>query len=131
MVSQKDRALIEMRAKGLDIEESLKRPFRQMLKLDIVGSAVRDQRVPRSIYYIAVGFFPIFFETVFGYSASRRPNGLGNYFWACDAGALLIVGIISDLVGVRKPFMILGALGAIAFSSLFAIDSTHNQPAAT
>ncbi len=126
MVSQKDRALIEMRAKGLDIEESLKRPFRQMLKVDIVGSAFAIS-VFLIIYYIAVGFFPIFFETVFGYSQSTA-NGLGNYFWACDAGALLIVGIVSDIVGVRKPFMIVGALGAIAFTTIFAIDATHNKP---
>jgi ACS family D-galactonate transporter-like MFS transporter len=126
MVSQKDRALIEMRAKGLDIEESLKRPFRQMLKLDIVGSAFAIS-VFLIIYYIAVGFFPIFFETVFGYTQSSA-NGLGDYFWACDAGALLLVGIISDIVGVRKPFMILGAVGAIVFTSIFAVDATHNQP---
>ncbi|MCK4178141.1 MFS transporter, partial [Aciditerrimonas ferrireducens] len=39
MVSMRDRALIEARAKGLDISESLKRPWRQMLHLDIIGSA--------------------------------------------------------------------------------------------
>jgi len=39
MVSSKDRALIEARAQGLDLGEALRRPFRQMLKLDILGSA--------------------------------------------------------------------------------------------
>ncbi len=126
MVSQKDRVLIEARAKGLDIESTLHKPFRQMLHLDIVGSAFAIS-VFLTIYYIAVGFFPIFFETVFGYSPSKA-NGLGNYFWAIDAAALLIVGIISDLVRVRKPFMVLGAVGAIVFTSLFAIASTHNKP---
>jgi MFS family permease len=123
MVSQKDRALIEMKAKGLDIEASLKKPFRQMMKLDIVGSALAISLF-LTIYYIAVGFFPIFFETVFGYSASKA-NGMGNYFWAFDAIALLVVGIVSDLVGVRKPFMIVGALGAIVFTSIFAVSAAH------
>jgi ACS family D-galactonate transporter-like MFS transporter len=125
MVSQKDRVLIEARAKGLDIESTLKKPFRQMLHFDIIGSAFAIS-VFLTIYYLAVGFFPTFFETVFGYSASKA-NGLGDYFWAIDAAALLIVGIVSDLVRVRKPFMILGAVGAIVFTSLFAITATHKS----
>src|SRR5579862_9061771 len=40
MVTMQDRALIEMRAKGLDIESALKNPWRQLLKPDIVISAV-------------------------------------------------------------------------------------------
>ncbi|MGH8861978.1 MAG: MFS transporter, partial [Jatrophihabitantaceae bacterium] len=39
MVSRQDRALVEARAKGIDIEASLRKPFRQMLKPDIVLSA--------------------------------------------------------------------------------------------
>jgi MFS family permease len=124
MVSQKDRVLIEARAKGLDIEDTLKKPFRQMLKLDIVGSAFAIS-VFLTIYFIAVGFFPLFFETVFGYSASKA-NGLGNYFWAFDALALLVVGILSDLVRVRKPFMILGAVSAIVFTTIFTLDATKS-----
>src|SRR5579862_1257849 len=40
MVTMQDRALIETRAKGLDIESALKNPWRQLLKPDIVISAV-------------------------------------------------------------------------------------------
>jgi MFS family permease len=36
MVSERDRVLIEARAKGLDIEESLRNPWRQMMHLDIL-----------------------------------------------------------------------------------------------
>ena len=108
MVSSKDRALIEARAQGLDLGEALRHPFRQMLKLDVLGSAFAIS-VFLITYYIAVGFFPVFFETIFGYSQSKA-NALGNWFWAFNAGALLVVGFLSDRVRVRKPFMLLGAI---------------------
>ncbi len=122
MVSSRDRALIEARAKGIDVEASLKSPFKQMLKLDIVGSAFAIS-VFLIIYYLAVGFFPVFFQTVFGYSQSKA-NGLGNWFWAFDAAGLLVIGFVSDLVRVRKPFMLVGAIGAIVFTSIFATKAT-------
>src|SRR6266851_1303791 len=40
MVTMRDRALIEAKAKGIDIEAALKHPFRQLLKADVVVSAV-------------------------------------------------------------------------------------------
>jgi ACS family D-galactonate transporter-like MFS transporter len=36
-----------------------------------------------------------------------------------------LVGFLSDLVRVRKPFMVLGAVGAIIFTTLFALRATH------
>jgi ACS family D-galactonate transporter-like MFS transporter len=123
MVSRKDRALIEARAAGIDLKAGLERPFRQMLHADIIGSAFAIS-VFLIIYYLAVGFFPVFFETVFGYSQAKA-NTLGNWFWAFDAGGLLLVGVISDRVRVRKPFMVLGAVGAIVFTTIFATRATH------
>jgi hypothetical protein len=117
MVSLRDRALIEAKARGIDIAESLKRPWRQMMHLDVVGSAFAIS-VFLLVYYTAVGFFVIYFETLHGFTLSQA-NSLGNWFWAFDAGILIIVGIISDRVGVRKPFMVVGAIGAIAMLIVF------------
>jgi MFS family permease len=111
MVSMRDRALIEAKARGIDIYESLKRPWKQMMHLDIVGSAFAIA-VFLLFYYTAVGFFVVYFTTLHGFSLSRA-NSLGNWFWAFDAGALIIVGVISDRLRVRKPFMVIGAIGAI------------------
>ena len=38
----------------------------------------------------------------------------------------LIVGILSDRLRVRKPFMVLGGLMAIVFTTMFAIASIHH-----
>jgi MFS family permease len=117
MVSHRDRALIEARAQGLDIEEALRRPWRQMLHLDIIGSAFAIS-VFLLIYYTAVGFFTVYFTFLHGFSLSTA-NSIGDWFWGFDAIALILVGILSDRVRVRKPFMVLGGVGAIVMSIVF------------
>jgi hypothetical protein len=117
MVSFRDRALIEAKARGLDIREALKKPWQQMMHLDIIGSAFAIS-VFLLIYSTAVGFFTVYFATLHNYSLSRA-NSVGNWFWAFDAGTLIIVGIISDRLRVRKPFMVIGAIGAIYGTVVF------------
>ena len=123
MVSARDRALIEARAKGIDVEASLRSPFRQMLKADIILSAFAIS-VFLIIYYLAVGFFPVYFQTVFGFS-QKDANGLGNWNWAFNAVALLLIGFASDKLRVRKPFMVIGAVGAIVMTIIFLSRATH------
>jgi ACS family D-galactonate transporter-like MFS transporter len=122
-VSERDRVLIEARAKGIDVEAALKSPFRQMLKPDIVLSALAISLF-LIIYYVAVGFFPVYFQTIFGFSQSKA-NALGNWVWGFDAGALLVIGYLSDKIRVRKPFMVVGAVGAIVMTIIFATRATH------
>jgi MFS family permease len=128
MVSMRDRALIEAKARGLNVDSLMQKPWRQMLRLDIIGSAFAIS-VFLLIYYTAVGFFTVYFTTLHGFSLSTA-NSIGNWFWAFDAGALIIIGIISDRVGVRKPFMVLGAVGAIVMTIIF-LNLGHGTTYAT
>jgi MFS family permease len=122
MVSMRDRALIEARAAGLDPEQALRGHWRQMLRLDIVGPALAIS-IFLMFYYIAVAFFTVFFATVFGYTAART-NNLANWFWISNAIALGVVGIASDALLVRKPFMIVGAALSLVGLGLFAATTT-------
>ena len=122
MVSLRDRALIEARAKGIDVEASLERPWRQVLKADVILSAVAISLF-LLIYFTAVAFNPIYFETNFGFSASQA-NALGNWWWAADAVALVVVGLVSDRLRVRKPFMVVGGLGAVAMTIVYVTRAT-------
>jgi len=117
MVSLRDRALIEAKARGLKVDDLLKRPWRQVLHLDVIGSAFAIS-VFLLVYYTAVGFFTVYFTTLHGFTLSSA-NSLGNWFWAFDAAALITVGIVSDKVGVRKPFMVIGAIGTIVATIIF------------
>ena len=119
MVSLHDRALIEAKARGIDPEAAMgKSHWRQMMHLDVIGSAFAIS-VFLLIYYAAVGFFTIYFTSLFGFSLSKA-NSIGNWFWAFDAGVLIITGIISDRLRVRKPFMVIGGIGAIVMTIVFA-----------
>ncbi|MEV0483797.1 MFS transporter [Streptomyces sp. NPDC050508] len=123
MVSLHDRALVEARAKGLDTEAVRRGEWRQMLRLDILGSAFAIA-VFLLLYYAAVGNFVVYFSTTFGYS-EQRTNGLANWYWAANALALIVAGLLSDRLLVRKPFMIVGGIGAIVATAVFASLATH------
>lgn len=122
MVSARERTLVEARARGLDLTESVRHPWRQMFRLDVVLPSIGVSTF-LLIYYAAVGFFVIYFTSVFGFTESRS-NGLGNWFWAADAVAVVIVGLASDRLGVRKPFILAGAVLGIVMTSIFATRAT-------
>jgi MFS family permease len=124
MVSIRDRALVEARAKGLDVEAALRHPFRQLLKVDIVVSAF-SVSVMLLIYYTAVGFSLIYLTTVFGFSV-KDGNGLGNWNWGFNVLAVLLVGIISDRFRVRKPFMVLGGVIAAVMVVVYLEQAGHH-----
>jgi len=124
MVSIRDRALVEARAKGLDIEAALRHPFRQLLKVDIVVSAFAVS-VMLLIYYTAVAFSLIYLTTVFGFSV-KDGNGLANWNWGFNVIAVLLVGIISDRFRVRKPFMVIGGVLAAVMVVLYLEQAGHH-----
>jgi MFS family permease len=121
LVSMRDRALLEAKAAGVKVDT--KRPWAQMMHLNIVGSAFAIA-VFLLLYYTAVGFFTVYFTTIFGFTLTQA-NGIGNWFWAFDALALLAVGLLSDRTRVRKPFMMIGAIGAIVMSIVFLLRATQ------
>jgi ACS family D-galactonate transporter-like MFS transporter len=123
MHSTRERALVEARAAGIDSEQALNGHWRQMLKLDIVGPAVAIS-VFLLAYFIFVGFLVLYLATVFGYSEARA-NQLANWYWITNAIALVVAGVLSDRLRVRKPFMIVGALISLLGLALFA-DATTN-----
>jgi MFS family permease len=123
MVSTRDRILIEARAKGLDIEASLKHPFRQLLKLDVIISAV-GVSVLLLVYYTAVAFGTVYFETIFGFSLNQA-NRLGDWNWGVNAVSLIVIGVISDRLRVRKPFMVLGGVFAAIMMVLYLSQAGH------
>jgi hypothetical protein len=125
MVSLQEQTVIEMRARGLDVREATKRPYRQMFKLDIMGSALAIS-VFLLAYYTAVAFFPIYFQTVLGFTASQA-NSLDNWYWSFNAISLIVFGVLSDRLAVRKPFMLVGAtMGTFVGIAFVSKATTHN-----
>jgi MFS family permease len=124
MVTMRDRALIEARAKGIDIEAALRHPWRQLLKFDIIVSALAVS-IMLLIYYTAVGFSVIYLSTVFGESL-KNANGLGNWNWGFNAIGVILIGVISDRFRVRKPFMVIGGVVAAVMIVLYLEQAGHH-----
>jgi MFS family permease len=125
MVTLRDQELIEARAKNLDVTALLQGQWRQMLRIDVVGSAFAIA-IYLLLYYAAVGSFVIFFATAFGYP-EQRTNSLLNWYWAANAISLILAGALSDRLKVRKPFMLVGALGTISLTVAFAMRTTQTH----
>jgi MFS family permease len=128
MVTMRDRALIEARAKGLDVEALVKNHWRQLLKADVIISALAVS-IMLLIYYALVGFLVIFAQTIFHFTLNQA-NNLGYWCWAFNAGAVILVGMTSDRFRVRKPFMVIGGVGAAVMLVLFLLQSKSLAPTA-
>jgi MFS family permease len=124
MVTMHDRALIEARAKGFDIEAALRHPFRQLVKPDVVISALAIS-IFLLIYYTAVAFLVIYMNTVFGFTL-QQANGLGNWEWAANVFAVILIGVLSDRLRVRKPFMVVGGIAAAIMTVIFLNQFGHH-----
>ena len=127
MVTMRDRALIEAKAKGLtdaDIEAALRHPFRQLLKADVIVSSIAVS-IMLLIYYTAVAFAVIYLTTVFGFSV-KDANGLGNWQWGFNVLAVILIGIISDRFRVRKPFMVIGGVLAAVMTVIYLLQAGHH-----
>ncbi len=124
MVTMRDRALVEARAKGIDIEAALRHPFRQLVKADVIISAIAVS-VMLLIYYTAVGFLVIYMTTIFGFSV-KDANGLGNWEWGFNVVALIGVGLLSDRLRVRKPFMVLGGIIGTVMLVIYLLQAGHH-----
>ncbi|MFE7797958.1 MFS transporter [Nocardia sp. NPDC057440] len=124
MVSLRDRALIEARARGIDVSELEQGQWRQMLRLNIVGSALGISLF-LAFFYTIVSFLPVYMATNFGFSPAKA-NALGNWYWTANAIALVLAGIASDKLKVRKPFMIVG--GLISIVGMFVFIGYTDKP---
>jgi MFS family permease len=132
LVSTRDQLLVEARTRGLSETElvaATKRPWPQIFRWDLIGSAAGIS-VFLLVYFAAAGFFTIFYSTTFknpdgsNFSVTQA-NGLNVWFWGADAIALIVFGVLSDRLRVRKPFMLIGALGAIGMLIVFLMQANN------
>ena len=117
MTAIQEKTLIEARSRGIDVAAALRNPWRQMLRPQIIISAL-GVSIYLLLYYAAVAYFPTYLTTIYKYPLALA-NGLLSIYWACDVVASIITGILSDRLEVRKPFMIYGGIANIVVIILF------------
>jgi MFS family permease len=124
MVSERERALVEAKAMGVDVETATAHPIRSMFKLDLVSSSIAIS-VFLLFYYASVSVLTIYWVVTFNRTTAQA-NGINVWLAAALSIGLVVAGALSDLARVRKPFMLAGA-GCAIVMMLFLIHQT-GQP---
>ena len=122
MVNLRDATLVETRARGLT--PNLRAPFRQLLRPDVIAAAF-GLSVLLMFYYTSVAFGTIYLTTIFHFSVTQA-NALANWNWGVLAVGLVVIGILSDRLRVRKPFMLVGGIGAVVLTWLYLAQAGHH-----
>jgi MFS family permease len=132
MVSTRDRVLVEARARGLteaELQAASERPWRQIVHWDLIGSSFGISAFLLAYYAAAslfTTYYPVIFKNPNGTSFSvTQANGLNTWFWIADIVGLIVVGLLSDALRVRKPFMLLGAVVSVVMLIVFLRNATH------
>ena len=80
MVTERERALVEARAKGIDMEQATRHPFRSMLKLDLIASSVAISLF-LLFYYASVSVLTIYWVVTFN-RTTPQANGINVWYAA-------------------------------------------------
>lgn len=124
MVSDNERALVDARARGIDIEKiATPHPWRSMLRLDLIASALGIS-VFLLIYFASVSVLTLYWVVIFNRTTAEA-NGINTWYWAVDAVMLIAIGVLSDRLRVRKPFMVIGGVAAIVVTMLMISQVNH------
>jgi len=123
MVSDNERALVDARAKGIDVEKATRHPMRSMLRLDLIASSLGIS-VFLLIYYASVSVLTLYWVVIFNRTTADA-NGINTWYWACMSTMLVVFGILSDRLRVRKPFMLVGAIGTMVMTIVLLTQIDH------
>jgi MFS family permease len=114
VVTVREEQLAEIRAEvrpSADEVTVAKGRWRQLFQVKILGSAIAIGLF-LVIYITAVGYFTLYFTEILKFPVAKA-NNLNTVYWGVNCVTLLLFGILSDLAKVRKPFMVLGTVGAL------------------
>jgi len=123
MVTERERALVEARARGIDVEKATARPWRTMLKGDLIASSFGISTF-LLIFYAVVAIFTLYWVVVFNETLADA-NGINLWGGAANAITVVAIGFASDAIRVRKPFMFVGAIGTIVVTYLIIVQTNH------
>ncbi len=123
MVTERERALVEARAMGIDVEKATFHPIRSMMKLDLITSSVAIS-VFLLFYYASVSVLTIYWVVIFNRSTPDA-NGINVWLAASLSIGLVVAGALSDWARVRKPFMLAGAICAMVMLGFLIVQTGH------
>jgi MFS family permease len=123
MVSERERALVEARAMGIDVEKATRHPIRSMMRLDLIASSIAISLF-LLFYYASVSVLTIYWVVTFN-RTTPQANGINVWLAASLSIGLVIAGALSDWARVRKPFMLVGAICAMVMMGFLIVQTGH------
>ena len=123
MVTERERALVEARARGIEMEKATAHPFRSMLKLDLIASSVGISLF-LLFYYASVSVLTIYWVVTFN-RTTPQANGINVWLAGFLSLGLVLAGALSDWAKVRKPFMLVGAICAMVMLGFLIVQTGH------
>ncbi len=123
MVTERERALVEARASGVDVRAATAHPWRTLVKWDLIASSLGISTF-LLIFYAAVTIFTLYWVVIFNQTTANA-NGINLWFGVANAATVVVVGILSDALHVRKPFMVVGVLATMAVTLVLLSRTSH------
>ena len=123
MVSERERALVEARAMGIDVAKATRHPIRSMMKIDLVSSSIAISLF-LLFYYASVSVLTIYWVVTYNHTTAQA-NGINVWLAAALSIGLVVSGVLSDLARVRKPFMLVGALATMVMLGFLIYQTGH------
>ncbi len=123
MVSERERALVEARARGIDVQKATAHPIRSMMKIDLVASSIAIS-VFLLFYYASVSVLTIYWVVTFN-RTTPQANGINVWLAASLSIGLVVAGALSDWARVRKPFMLVGAICTMVMMGFLIVQTGH------
>ena len=123
MVSERERALVEARARGIDVQKATRHPIRSMMKIDLVASSIAIS-VFLLFYYASVSVLTIYWVVTFN-RTTPQANGINVWLAGFLSAGLVLAGVLSDWARVRKPFMLGGAICAMVMMGFLIVQTGH------
>ena len=123
MVTERERTLVEMRARGVDVQQAVSHPWRALLRWDLVASSLGISTF-LLIFYAAVAIFTLYWVVVFNQTTANA-NGINLWFGVANAAAVVVMGFASDALHVRRPFVLAGTLGTMVATFLLLSHTSH------
>jgi MFS family permease len=121
MVSERERALVEARAMGIDVEQATKHPIRSMMRLDLISSSIAIS-VFLLFYFASVSVLTIYWVVIYNRSTPQA-NGINVWLAASLSIGLVLAGFLSDVARVRKPFMLFGAVCSMVMLGFLIVQT--------
>ena len=107
---------------GVDIEAATAHPLRTMLKLDLIASSLGD-RCLLLIYYVSVSVLTILLGGGVQPPAANA-DGINTWYWPATCPERSSCSASVRQAHVRKPFMLLGAVGTIVMTIVLIFRRT-------